>query len=68
MNENKEDMQVVEDYEDQFLDFTDEMGVNCTILGHVTKGKMHIDGEHFGFINEAKNTYDTSLEKRIASI
>jgi len=26
---------VVEDYEDQFLDFTGEKGVNCTLLGHV---------------------------------
>ena len=59
---------VVEDYEDQFLDFTGEKGVNCTLLGHVTKGKMHVDGEHFGFINEAKNTFENSLEKRLSAI
>ncbi len=59
---------LVEDEEDNFLDFVGESGINCTLLGHVTKGKMHIDGEHFGFINEAKNTFENSLEKRLASI
>jgi len=59
---------VVEDYEEQFLDFTAEKNVNCTLLGHVTKGKMHVDGEHFGFINEAKNTFDNALEKRMQAI
>ena len=29
--------------------------IDFTLLGHVTKGKIQIDGEHFGFINETKS-------------
>ena len=59
---------LVEEDEDNFLDYIGEQGINCTLLGHVTKGKIHVDGDHFGFINEAKHTFDTSLEKRMAAI
>ncbi len=59
---------LVEEDEDNFLDYIGEQGISCTLLGHVTKGKIHVDGDHFGFINEAKNTFDTSLEKRMAAI
>jgi phosphoribosylformylglycinamidine synthase len=31
----------------------------------VTKGKLQIDGEHFGFITEAKNLYDNALSKHL---
>ena len=59
---------LVEDEEDNFLDYVGEQGVSCTLLGHVTKGKIHVDGEHFGFMNEAKHTFDNALEKRLAAI
>jgi phosphoribosylformylglycinamidine synthase len=35
--------------------------VNITLLGHVTKGKMQVDEEHFGFISEAKAIYQNAL-------
>ncbi|MEJ6682008.1 MAG: phosphoribosylformylglycinamidine synthase subunit PurL [Flavobacteriales bacterium] len=59
---------LLEEDEDNFLDYMGEQGMSCTLLGHVTKGKIHVDGDHFGFINEAKHTFDTSLEKRMAAI
>jgi phosphoribosylformylglycinamidine synthase len=31
----------------------------------VTKGKMMIDDEHFGFIQEAKGLYDNALAKHL---
>jgi phosphoribosylformylglycinamidine synthase len=56
---------VNEDQEDEFLESMMASGVSYTLLGHVTKGKMMIDDEHFGFINEAKNLYDNALGKHL---
>jgi len=52
---------VSEDEEDEFLEFMINSEVNLTLLGHVTKGKMVIDDEHYGFINEAKEVYENAL-------
>jgi len=49
------------DEEDKFLEFMLDSKVNLTLLGHVTKGKMVIDDEHYGFINEAKEVYENAL-------
>jgi phosphoribosylformylglycinamidine synthase len=54
---------VTEEQEEMFLEYTVNSGVNITLLGHVTKGKMQIDEEHFGFITEAKHLFDTALGK-----
>lgn len=51
--------------EDDFLEFMLKTEINYTLLGHVTKGKMVIDDEHYGFIESAKKAYDHSLEKLI---
>lgn len=56
---------VNEDQEEEFIEFMMESGVNFTLLGHVTKGKMMIDDEHFGFITEAKDIYDNALGKHL---
>jgi phosphoribosylformylglycinamidine (FGAM) synthase-like enzyme len=56
---------VNKDSEDAFIEFMMSTGVNFTLLGHVTQGKMVIDDDHFGFIQEAKRIYDTALEKLI---
>jgi phosphoribosylformylglycinamidine (FGAM) synthase-like enzyme len=45
---------VNEDYEDDFIEFMMDSGVNFTLLGHVTQGKMVVDDEHFGFSKEVK--------------
>lgn len=56
---------VNEDNEDQFIEFMLGADVPATLLGHVTKGKMVVDGEHFGFIDESKVLFDTALENRL---
>jgi len=56
---------VNEDQEDEFIESMMGSGVSFTLLGHVTKGKLMIDDEHFGFINEAKNVFDNALAKHL---
>ncbi len=56
---------VDEDNEDDFIEWMAKSEVSFTLLGHVTKGKMMIDDEHYGFIQEAKATYDNSLAKHL---
>ncbi len=51
--------------EEQEQDFIEKMlhsGVNFTLLGHVTKGKFMIDEDHYGFCEELKDIYDSSLQ------
>lgn len=56
---------VSEDQEEEFLEFMMQSGVSFTLLGHVTKGKLMVDDEHFGFINEAKDLYNNALAKHL---
>jgi phosphoribosylformylglycinamidine synthase len=56
---------VGEDSEDEFIEYMATSGIDFTLLGHVTKGKIQIDGEHFGFINDAKTLYENALQKAI---
>lgn len=51
--------------EDEFIERMAESNVSFTLLGHVTKGKLMIDDEHFGFIQEAKGLYDNALAKHL---
>lgn len=56
---------VSEDQEDEFIETMMHSGVNYTLLGHVTKGKMMVDDEHYGFIAEAKTLFNNSLAKHL---
>jgi phosphoribosylformylglycinamidine synthase len=56
---------VSEDTEEEFIEYMMGSGINYTLLGHVTKGKMMVDDEHFGFISEAKEIFDNALGKLI---
>ena len=56
---------VSEDNEDDFIERMASSNVNFTLLGHVTKGKMMVDDEHFGFIQEAKGLFDNALAKHL---
>jgi phosphoribosylformylglycinamidine synthase II len=56
---------VNEDQEDEFIEYMMSSGTSNTLLGHVTRGKMCVDDEHFGFINEVKDIYDNALEKKL---
>jgi phosphoribosylformylglycinamidine synthase len=53
---------VTEDFEDEFIEFMMNSKTQFTLLGHVTKGKMVVDDEHYGFIKEAKDIYESALE------
>jgi phosphoribosylformylglycinamidine synthase len=57
---------VVEDYEDEFIDTAGDAGVNLTLLGHVTRGKMVIDDEHFGFIEDARKISEGAISERMS--
>ena len=56
---------VSEEKAESFLEYMIKTKVNITLLGHVTKGKLQIDEEHFGFISEAKNIYDNALAQKL---
>lgn len=57
---------VVDDYEDEFLDMVGDLGVNVTLLGHVTKGRITIDEENFGFIEDYRALYQESIATEMA--
>jgi len=57
---------VVEDYEDEFIDFVAENNVQMMLLGHVTKGRVTIDEENFGFIQDYRQLYDNSIAEEMA--
>ncbi|MEO9530934.1 MAG: phosphoribosylformylglycinamidine synthase subunit PurL [Crocinitomicaceae bacterium] len=57
---------VNEDQEDEFIDFMFNQKVPYTLLGHVTKGKVCVDDEQFGFVNELKDVYDNALGLRLS--
>lgn len=56
---------VNEEKEEDFLEFMIATGVSFTLLGHVTKGKMMVDDEHYGFITEAKELFNNALAKKL---
>jgi len=56
---------VSEETEEDFIEFMMGSNVNFTLLGHVTKGKLMVDDEHFGFIAEAKELFDNALGKKL---
>lgn len=56
---------VSEDQEDDFLENMMQSNVNFTLLGHVTKGKLMVDEEHYGFITEAKDLFNNALAKHM---
>lgn len=57
---------VVEDYEEEFLDFVGEQNVQLMLLGHVTKGRITVDEENFGFIADLQSLYDSSIAEEMA--
>lgn len=56
---------VNEELENEFIEFIANIDVPSTLLGHVTKGKLVVDGEHYGFIGEAKELYESVLPKKM---
>jgi phosphoribosylformylglycinamidine synthase subunit PurL len=58
---------VSEDSEEDFIEFMMTSEVSFTLLGHVTKGKMMVDDEHYGFIAEAKDIYENAIVNQLSS-
>jgi phosphoribosylformylglycinamidine synthase len=57
---------VNEDNETAFLDLLQFSKVPFLLLGHVTKGKLMVDDEPFGFIEDARKVYEGVLPKLMA--
>ncbi len=56
---------VVQDYEDEFLDKVGDMNVPVMLLGHVTKGRVTIDEENYGFIEDYRVLYENSIAEEM---
>jgi phosphoribosylformylglycinamidine synthase len=56
-----------EEKRDAFSEFKKSCDTPIILLGHVTKGKMQIDLQAFGFIDEARDIYMNSLGAKIES-
>ncbi|HRP81050.1 MAG TPA: phosphoribosylformylglycinamidine synthase subunit PurL [Flavobacteriales bacterium] len=52
---------LTEDQEEGFLDLMRMSKVPFILLGHVTKGKLMVDDEPFGFIQDAKAAYEGAI-------
>lgn len=55
-----------EDQEEEFIEYMMNQSVPYTLLGHVTKGKMCVDDQHYGYVEEISDIYDTALEKALS--
>ncbi len=56
---------VVEAFRDDFVEFLSVTNVPFTLLGHVTKGRMTVDGTDFGSIEEYKTIFDNALGEKM---
>jgi phosphoribosylformylglycinamidine synthase len=52
---------VSEDQEEAFIEIMMKSETAYTLLGHVTKGKLMVDDEHFGFIADVAEIYNNAL-------
>ncbi len=52
---------VSEDDKDAFLDFVSDCNVPLMLLGHVTKGRMTIDQEEYGSVEEIASIYNNVI-------
>ncbi|UKN01529.1 phosphoribosylformylglycinamidine synthase subunit PurL [Paracrocinitomix mangrovi] len=57
---------VNEDQEDEFIEHMMNSKTPYILLGHVTKGKVCVDDEQYGFINEMKEIYDNALAAKLS--
>lgn len=54
---------VVEAFRDDFVEFMSLSEVPFTLLGHVTKGRLAVDGQEFGMVEEYKEIYENAIGK-----
>ncbi len=55
-----------QEQEEEFVEVMMLSGVPILLLGHTTRGKMVVDDQHFGFIEEAKERYNNALGEKMA--
>jgi phosphoribosylformylglycinamidine synthase len=51
--------------QDMFLDVVEAHGVPVVLLGHVTKGKLQVDGVGFGTCEDLRNTYENAIAEEM---
>ena len=56
---------VSENQDKAFIAAMEKQNVPYVLLGHVTKGKICVDEEHYGFVHEMKDVFDNSLGNAI---
>jgi len=52
--------------QEDFLDVLSAAGIPVTLLGHTTKGKCVVDGQHYGFISEYETAMETAIPEAMA--
>lgn len=52
-------------FEDEVIEELIQHKVPFSLLGHVTRGKMVVDDEHFGFIEDAAKIYNEAIERKM---
>ena len=57
---------VNETQEDEFIEFMMKQKTPYTLLGHVTKGKVCVDENQYGFLEDFRTVYDNSLAEALA--
>lgn len=57
---------VTEDNETGFLDLMRTSRIPFILLGHVTKGKLVVDDEAFGFIEDARDIYEDAIPNALS--
>ncbi|MFZ4414042.1 MAG: phosphoribosylformylglycinamidine synthase subunit PurL [Bacteroidales bacterium] len=53
------------DNEEKFLDFMVKIKFPFSVIGHITKGKIVIDDQHFGMVDEFKSIYDNAIGNKM---
>jgi len=51
--------------EEQFIDFMVKIKFPFSVIGHITKGKIVIDDQPFGMIDEYKTIYDNAIGSKM---
>jgi phosphoribosylformylglycinamidine synthase len=52
--------------EDKFIDYMEKLGVDFSVLGHVTNEEIRIDDHSYGFISDFKKDYESVIEKELS--
>lgn len=56
---------VVEAFRDAFVEFMSVSEVPFTLLGHVTKGRLAVDGVEYGMVEEYKDIFDNAIGRQM---